>query len=631
VAGAGLGGVGGTGKRRSLRGRWGFAMMPWTTPAEAAAPGAATEKDMQQFLEAFNGALTRINNVIWHDLVLYVVLGVGVLFTLWSGFCQYRALTHGVAVARGKYDDKKDPGAINHFQALSTALSATVGLGNIAGVAVAISLGGPGAVFWMWVVGAVGMALKTTEVTLAMMYRNTDNPDEPHGGAMWVASKGFAKMGLGPIGKVVGGIFCITVIISAVTGGNMFQAWNVGIITDTYFRVPEQATGVVMTVLVGLVILGGIKRIGAVTGRLVPFMCGIYLLAAFYVLALEFDRIPEMLTLIVRSAFNPIEAQNAFLGGTAGYAFLWGMKRALFSNEAGQGSSPIAHAAAKTDEPAREGVLAGLEPFVDTIVVCTLTTLVVLLSGAWNRGPEAFFAEAPRIVATGVENQWTLESAEIPAKEAAAAKVNGPWMVRDTVFVIIQADLDENTGRDLRRLTGRIVDGADGPVIAWNPYTSVKQPEVMLEGDGRPGLYNDFVGAALTGHAFDRITPGMGKWIVTVACWLFAVSTMISWSYYGEQGVVFLMGTRAVMPYRVIYCLLILVATAGFITTDAELDNLTALGTGVMLWANIPIMLIFGYQAMRTYHSYMRRLKRGEMKGHDYPSLTDVVEGKDVK
>src|SRR5690606_26421944 len=194
--------------------------------------------NMSDFLHYFNEVLGRINGVIWHDAVLYVVLAVGIVFTIWSKFCQYHAVTHGVAVTLGKYDDKNDPGAINHFQALSAALSATVGLGNIAGVALAISLGGPGAVFWMWMVGLAGMALKTTEVTLAMLYRNTDDPDNPHGGAMWVASKGFARVGLGPLGKLIGGVFCATLLVSTVTGGNMFQAWNVGVITETYFRVP---------------------------------------------------------------------------------------------------------------------------------------------------------------------------------------------------------------------------------------------------------------------------------------------------------------------------------------------------------------------------------------------------------
>jgi AGCS family alanine or glycine:cation symporter len=571
---------------------------------------------MYEVLVWCNVILGRVNDVIWHNYVLLGVLGVGVLFTLWSGFCQYHALTHGVAVIRGKYDDPAYPGAIRPFQALSAALSATVGLGNIAGVAVAISLGGPGAVFWMWMVGLAGMALKTTEVTLAMLYRNTDDPENPHGGAMWVASRGFDRFGWGRFGKFIGGVFCITLLISTVTGGNMFQAWNVGVITETYFRIPQQVIGIFLTIFVGLVIVGGIKRIGTVAGQLVPFMCAVYLLGALYVVVREIDRVPETLALIIRGAFSPIEARQAFLGGTAGYAFLWGMKRALFSNEAGQGSSPIAHSAAKTDEPAREGVVAGLEPFVDTLVVCTLTTLVVLLSGAWDRGPEAHFDEPPVVAAAG-QDLWTLQSPPVPQKSTEARRINGPWKPIDTVFVLIHADLDPNTGRDIRRFTGTIREETDGELaIEWNPYRSVKMPEIVLESDGRAGLYNDFVGAALTGHAFDRVTPGLGVWIVTLSSWLFAFSTMISWSYYGEQGIIYLFGERLVMPYRLAFCAMILVACGGFIRTDVELDNLTALGTGVMLWANIPIMLIFGFQAMNAYRTYIRRLRAGDFKSH---------------
>ncbi|MCA9287545.1 MAG: sodium:alanine symporter family protein, partial [Phycisphaerales bacterium] len=294
--------------------------------------------------------LNAINGVLWHDYVLYFLLGVGILFTVWSGFSQYRALTHGVQVVRGKYDDKSDPGAINHFQALSTALSATVGLGNIAGVAIAISIGGPGAVFWMWVTGFVGMSLKLTEVTQAMLFRDTSDPDNPKGGAMWVCKQGFAKINpkLAPLGVVLGGLFCVTLLISAVTGGNMFQAWNVADIGFTYFGIPQVATGIFMAVAVGVVIIGGIKRIGDIAGKIVPFMCAIYLLAGLYVVVTNLPEIPAMFALIFKEAFAPSEAAGAFLGGTAGYGFLKGMQRALFSNEAGQGSAPIAHSAAKT-------------------------------------------------------------------------------------------------------------------------------------------------------------------------------------------------------------------------------------------------------------------------------------------
>ncbi|MBT8132855.1 MAG: amino acid carrier protein, partial [Gammaproteobacteria bacterium] len=312
-------------------------------------------------MEQFNAVLASIGSVLWHPYVLYLLLATGVVLTFVSGFCQYRALTHGTKVLRGAYDDPDDPGAINHFQALSAALSATVGLGNIGGVALAIALGGPGAVFWMWVVGFFGMAIKFTEVTLSMLYRNTDDPDNPHGGPMWVVDKGLPLINPKLVGlaRFLGVIFCITLLTSTITGGNMFQAWNVAGLTEQYFGVPSVATGIFLATIVAMVIIGGIKRIGAVAGRLVPLMVGMYLTAGIYVLIVNVAAIPEVFALIFRSAFSTTEATGAFLGGTAGYAFALGMKRALFSNEAGQGSSPIAHSAAKTDEPVREGLVAG--------------------------------------------------------------------------------------------------------------------------------------------------------------------------------------------------------------------------------------------------------------------------------
>jgi AGCS family alanine or glycine:cation symporter len=626
-------------------------------------------------MEQFDAWMSAINAVLWHNAVLIVILGVGILFTLWSGFSQWRALTHGTAVVRGRYDDKNDPGAINHFQALSTALSATVGLGNIGGVALAIALGGPGAVFWMWIVGTVGMALKTTEVILSMIYRDTSVRDEPKGGPMWVARRGFAQLhpSLAGVGKLVGGIFCCTLLVSTITGGNMFQAWNVGLLTERYFGVPGILTGVVLALLVGMVIIGGIKRIGAVAGRLVPLMCGMYLLAALYVVVLHFSDVPGMLKLIVVSAFTPATAQGAFLGGSAGYAFLWGMKRALFSNEAGQGSAPIAHSAAKTDEPVREGVVAGLEPFIDTLVVCTLTTLVILLSGAWDRGPEVRFDQPPAVTQLD-SNHWTLQTPPLPLKNEPQVRISEQWKVGDSVFMLLHADRDNSTASDVHRLNGvvrqaavvtltdgsrvqgRITGERDGQVLLevqedgattqralrldqvqriersqfvvdWDSLTSPSRPSP----DGT-GVFVDYVGAYLTGHAFDRVQPGLGRWLVTLASWLFAISTIISWSYYGEQGILYLIGDRGVLPYKVLYCLLTIVATAGLVTRDAELDNLTGLGTGVMLFANIPIMLIFGRQAMNAYHDYIRRFKSGEMEpAHAAPPLEAVVEGKDVE
>ncbi|HIA27127.1 MAG TPA: sodium:alanine symporter family protein, partial [Planctomycetes bacterium] len=328
-----------------------------------------------------------VTDFLWGPWTPYVLLFAGVLFTVWTRFTQYKAMTHGVQVIRGVYDDPDDPGAINHFQALAAALSATVGLGNIGGVALAIGVGGPGALFWMWIVGFLGMALKAVEITLAMMYRDTSDPENPHGGAMWVVDKVIGGKGGNwvPIARAIGTFFCITLIISAFTGGNMFQSWNVANLTHDYFGVPHVGTGIALALLVGAVIIGGIKRIGTVAAKLVPFMCLLYLACGLAVIAIHVADVPAMLALVVKSAFSPVEAGGAFIGGTMGFAFMQGMKRALFSNEAGQGSAPIAHAAAKTSEPAREGVVGGIGPFIDTICICTLTALVILTTGTWNR------------------------------------------------------------------------------------------------------------------------------------------------------------------------------------------------------------------------------------------------------
>jgi AGCS family alanine or glycine:cation symporter len=561
-------------------------------------------------MEAFNGFLEAVNGVIWHPYALYVVLGVGVIFTVWSGVCQYRSLSHGSAVTLGKYDEKDDPGAISHFQALSAALSATVGLGNIGGVAVAITLGGPGAVFWMWVIGVIGMALKTTEVTLSMLYRDTQDPENPQGGPMWVAKKAFAEKGLPGVGMAVGGVFCVTLLISTATGGNMFQAWNVAEVSFDEFGIPKIATGIVLCVLVAAVILGGIKRIGAVAGKLVPLMCGLYLLAAIYVLVLYIGDIPAMISLIFKSAFTPHEASGAFVGGAVGYAFLWGMQRALFSSEAGQGSSPIAHCAAKTKEPVREGVVAGLEPFIDTIVVCTLTSLVILSTGAWNREEDAAFVTLPTFTEV-TDKKWTIGTTPLPPRTEDAKKISGSdWKGGDQVYVTARFG-KENTdsANDRHRVQGRVIKESDDDAgtIEWNPVKNDTQPTLA---DAM--IYKEYGGAALTSHAFNRATPGLGKWLVVLASWLFAISTMISWSYYGEQGIVFLAGRKAVLPYKLIYCGLIIISTASLIETNTELGNITALGTGLMLWANIPLTLIFASFAMKKYHEYGRKLKAGE-------------------
>ena len=566
----------------------------------------------------FGTFLAALNGILWHEYVMFGIVATGILFTVWSGFSQYRALTHGPRVVRGIYDDPSDPGAINHFQALSAALSATVGLGNIGGVALAIALGGPGAIFWMWVVGVLGMAIKLTEVTLSMLYRNVEDPDNPHGGPMWVVTKAVANRHprLKPLASIVAVIFCVTLTISSITGGNMFQAWNVAELTNEYFGVPTWISGVLLAMMVGAVIIGGIKRIGLVAGTLVPFMCALYLIAGFVVLFINISDIPAMFVLIIKSAFVPTEAAGAFIGGTAASAFLYGMKRATFSNEAGQGSSPIAHSAVKTDEPVREGIVAGLEPFIDTIVVCTFTALIILSTGIWNRGPDVAFDTLPAVA--DVEGTWQFEKRPAPASD---------WKDGEKVILVLEAHTNADTSFNTHRIEGMVTYDNGVAYITWEPFFGPVEPTIVGN-----GFYKTYIGATLTSKAFDSVVPGLGKWLVTLAAWLFAVSTMISWAYYGEQGVVFLAGDKGVLVYKVAYLALAVIATVGLIESDTDLDNLTGVGTGVLVCANIPITLLFGWQAMRAYHEYIGRLKAGQMgPDHPPPTIEDLLSGRDVE
>jgi len=590
-----------------------------------------------------------LNGIFFSEVIVFVMLATGVLFTIWSKFGQWRALTHGVAVIRGKYDRRDDPGAINHFQALSAALSATVGLGNIGGVAIAIALGGPGAVLWMWLIGLLGMALKMTEVIQSMLYRHTEEADNPHGGSMYVARDGFARLGYPLLGKIVGGVFVVTLLAAAAGAGNMFQAWNVADVTQRYFAIPQMVTGIVLAVVVGMVIIGGIKRIGAFAGRIVPVMFTLYLLASLYVLAAEWAAIPGVLLSIVQHGLprwlggTSAAPEGAFIGGTMGFAAMWGIKRALFSSEVAQGTAPMAHSAAKTDEPVREGVVAGLEPFIDTIVICTLTALVILVTGAHKRPPDAYFGPNAEVRVVQVQQsggtaKWSLETPPLPPLSRESKRVMGVvqgsgWSDAGShVFVLLHADPDPGTGTDLMRLQGAITGNEDdGWTVAWGQIEAKAPPRLAADPERGVGITVNYAGASLTAHAFDRANPGLGKWLVVLASWLFALSTMISWSYYGEQGVVYLFGGRYVLTYKVVYCALAFISTIGFITNSETLDAWSTIGMGPMLWANIPIMILFGRQAMRAYHDYNRRLDARAFQSHPPPSVSDVIEGKDVE
>ena len=316
-------------------------------------------------------------------LIVVLVLGA-VFFTFWYRWINIRGFKHCIDVIRGKFDNPEDRGEISHFRALTSALSATVGLGNIAGVALAIQLGGPGAVFWMWMTAVFGMTAKFSSCTLSQLYRKQNPDGSISGGPMYYLDMGLKSLGAAPLGKILAVMYGLMIMGGALGGGNMFQG-NQSFAAFAYtFGIEDKETasyvyGVIFAVLVGMVILGGIKRIGAATSKIVPTMCGLYVLASIIIIVLNIGKVPETFGLIFGMAFTG----NAFLGGMVGVLVV-GVQRAAFSNEAGLGSAAIAHAAAKTDEPVREGIVAMIGPFIDTIIVCTMTAMVIVITGVWE-------------------------------------------------------------------------------------------------------------------------------------------------------------------------------------------------------------------------------------------------------
>ena len=329
-------------------------------------------------MQAIEQLLQIAVDIAWGLPLLVLLLGGGLVLTLWSRFLPFSGARHALDVLRGRYDRPDDPGQINHFQALATALSATIGLGNISGVAIAITQGGPGAVFWMWMAAIVGMATKFFSCTLAVMYRGRDSRGKIQGGPMY-----FIEEGLGPRFRALAVLFSICGMIGCL---GIFQSNQVAGILQATYGVSPAATGVVCMALVALVSFGGITRIGLVASRLVPLMCGLYLIAALLIVMLRVELIPTVFSQIFHDAFTG----TAAVGGATGIAWIQvvktGVKRAAFSNEAGLGTAPMAHGAAKTSEPVREGLVAMLGPFIDTVVVCTLTAFVILSTGMWKNG-----------------------------------------------------------------------------------------------------------------------------------------------------------------------------------------------------------------------------------------------------
>jgi AGCS family alanine or glycine:cation symporter len=309
------------------------------------------------------------------------------------------------------------------------------------------------------------------------------------------------------------------------------------------------------------------------------------------------ERLPELFGLIFQGAFSKTDAGGAFVGGTLGSAFMWGMKRALFSSEAGLGTAPIAHAAVKTPEPVTEGVVAGLEPFIDTIFVCTVTGLVVLSTGIWNRAPALKWETPPAFVQVDAGKWQPATGIALSSAPDELKHNNAP------VFVV--ADIDGAR----KRVYGHVAGEAEAGKLVWEPVSAVQMPSFA-----EPGVFADYRGATLVAKGFDTVHPGLGRWLITIAVWVFGLSCIISYGYYGEQGVIYLFGEHVVLPYRVLWCVAAAVACFGFITTSGELDAISTVGMGFMYAINLPLLLLLGSKAMRAYHDYFQRLDNGEIK-----------------
>jgi len=514
----------------------------------------------------------------------FLLLGVGAFFTVYLKFPQVRYFGHAWKVVTGKYDRSSDPGDTTHFQALATALSGTVGTGNIGGVAFAIFLGGPAALFWMWMTAFLGMTTKFVEVTLSHKYREKTSDGTMSGGPMYYMEK---KLNM----KWLGILFAIATVISSFGTGNLPQINNIAQGMEATFGIEPMVTGGVLAFLLALVILGGIRRIAAVTSRIVPTMSVIYVVGALGVIFYNLENILPSLGSVFADAFTGSAAAGGFLGATFAYAFNRGVNRGLFSNEAGQGSAPIAHASAKASEPVSEGMVSILEPFIDTIIICTLTGLVILSSGVWNEKHENTFQRTDTTFLDGEYGEKNEDDRqklfhylnrssdhEIKLFSGAVNVVDG---VSNTegYTVLAARSIAENVRFNIAsedHLYTGVVEVVDGQLVDTSIFLT-----------GRSLIHS----TQLTTVAFTKGFFGeFGQYIVSIGLLLFAFSTAIAWSYYGDRAMIYLVGHRGVMPYRVCY-------VAGFFWasfSDTTLIwNLAAVTVVVMTIPNlVGIMLL---------------------------------------
>jgi len=497
------------------------------------------------------------------------LIGTGIFFTIYLGFPQIKYFKHGWRVLSGKYVKEDTEGDTTPFQALTTALSGTVGTGNIGGVALAIFLGGPAAIFWMWVTAFLGMTTKFVEVTLSHKYREKLPDGSMSGGPMYYIENGLNM-------KWLAVVFSVCLLLMCLGTGNMPQISSISVVLLDTFNIPKIVTGLVLSVLVWLVIIGGIKRIAQIASKLVPFMAFWYIVGGLAVIISNYENIIPSIQSIFIHVFTPTAAVGGFLGASVAAALTRGVNRGLYSNEAGQGSAPIAHASSKTENPIEEGMVSILEPFIDTIIICTLTGLVILSSGVWNQKFENKFEASAMVFvdgnfidtnqedATQLRNYYYGNNSEI--EYTGSIKVIDGRLDLNDVTLLHNRSIAENTivylSEDNSMFSGSL-EVKGGKIKNMGEY--------ILRGDSL------LLGADLTGKAFSKSIFGdFGQYIVAIGLLLFAFSTVIAWSYYGDRATVHLFGEGWVFWYRVVYVAAFF--TASIIDTKIVWDIATVIG-----------------------------------------------------
>ena len=494
------------------------------------------------------------------------LIGSGIFFTVYLGFPQIKYFKHGWRILSGRYVKEDTKGETTPFQALTTALSGTVGTGNIGGVALAIFLGGPAAIFWMWITAFFGMTTKFVEVTLAHKYRETLPDGSISGGPMYYIENGLNM-------KWLAILFSVCLLLMCLGTGNMPQISSIAVVMNDTFNIPKIVTGGVLAVLLWMVIIGGIKRIAQIASKLVPFMAFWYLVGSFAVIISNYQNIIPSLQSIFIHVFTPAAAVGGFLGASVAAALTRGVNRGLYSNEAGQGSAPIAHASSKTENPIEEGMVSILEPFIDTIIICTITGLVILSSGVWTEKFENKFEESSMCYLDGAYSDQKKEDITVlqdyilscsgPLAYSGQVEVNDGLLEDSSITLMHNRSVSENViyYQDGEPFTGK-VDVLNGKLN--NTNLSVMGDSLLL-------------GADLTGKAFSRSVFGeFGQYIVAIGLLLFAFSTAIAWSYYGDRATVHLFGEGWILYYRIIYVGAFF--TAAIIDTKIVWDIATVIG-----------------------------------------------------